>query len=53
MFVVSYNTSFACTLGYPEQNDTLYTFCQCMLYTEHCIATVFLNYAILPERELM
>ena len=41
------------TLGYPERDDTLYTFCQCILYTVHSITTVLLNCAILPEMELI
>ena len=49
----SYNTSFACTLGYPERNNTLCTFCQCILYNVHCIVTVLLNDAIVHEMELM
>ena len=47
------NTSFAHTLGYPEWNNTLYTFCQCILYTLHGIMTVLLNNAILDETELI
>ena len=43
---ISYNTSFAHTLGYPDWNDTLYTFCQCILYTVHSITTVLFNYTI-------
>ena len=30
---ISFNTNHARTLGYPERDDTLYTFCQCILYT--------------------
>ena len=40
----------SCTLGYPERDNTLYTFCQCMLYTVHSITTVLLNCAVLHEQ---
>ena len=30
----------------PDWNDTLYTFCQCILYAVHCIMTVLLKYTI-------
>ena len=29
---IIYNTGLACTLVYPEGDDTLYTFCQCITY---------------------
>ena len=43
---ISYNTGLACTLVYPEGDNTLCTFCQCIIYTVHSITTVLLNRTI-------
>ena len=42
---ISYNTSFAHTLGHTERSYTV-SDCQCTLYTVHCITTVLLNHTI-------
>ena len=41
---ISYNTSFAHTLGYTEGSYTVSNFS--VYYTVHCIKTVLLNYTI-------
>ena len=43
---ISCDTNFDPTLGYPELNNTLYTFPRCTKYTVHGIATLLLNHTI-------